>query len=462
MRAGFGHTALVKNCYIERRQRLRQLKRLHVQTAGGATKILEQDGWAVGENIFFHVNQFYKIIDHQDAENECLGHTSKMSRNSPLACIPVKSVETFLQTIHLKWVDEVSIWIDFPNAKEIENVGYWIEVASGLYGYLEEALNQTELLDAKRDGLAKQVKHIILSNLTKKILKYPWIMDILQLAVSPAGKYYKGNQPKLWFYWDFAKNPEMWVGFEQVVHIEIVDDSHKQWTKEYNLFSSAEKSRSFRRAAWEKANVTHEHPDQITLLISAEGGDIYNTAEILEVLRKSVDSIDGLNLKVRPYSPSLGVPFSSLMKIAARTKILVCRHGSLLGNSIFLPKDSTVIELLPYNYDGFGSFHLFSRITASLGDVTHLVWAANTSEYNMYLPEDARYASWYRGECYSDDCLEVHALSSLRVDINRFRDMVEDALVFSVKQNGQATLKRKYPDPERVDRIESDSGLWWD
>lgn len=415
----------------------------------------------MGENIFFHVNRFYQIVGHQDADNECMDHTSKLSRNSPLACIPVKSVETFLQNVNLKWVDEVSIWIDFPDANEIGNIGYWIEVASGLYGYLEEALNKTEFVDANRDGQAKRVKHIILSNLTKKILKYPWIMDILQLAVTPAEKYYKGNQPKLWFFWDFAKNPEMWVGFEQVVHIKMVDDS-KKLRRDYNLFSSTKISRDFRRAAWEKANVSHVQPDQITLLISAEGGDVYNAAEILEVLHTSVDSINELNLKVRPYSPSLGVPFSSLMKTMARTKILVCRHGSLLSNSIFLPPDSVVIELLPYNYDGFNSFNLFSQITASLGDVTHLVWAANTSEYNVYLPEDARYASWYRGECYSDDCLEVHALSSLRVDINQFGDMVNDALALSEDQNRQTVLKRKYPDPQRVDRIESDSGLWWD
>lgn len=408
------------------------------------------------------MNRFYQIVSHQNAETECLDRTSKISRNSPLACIPVKSVEAFLQTIQLRWVDGISIWIDFPNANEIENIGYWIEVASGLYGYLEEALSQAERLNAKQNGQTKQVKHIILSNLTKKILKYPWIMDILQLAVSPAEKYCKGNQPKLWFYWDFAKNPETWVGFEQVIHIDILNDSHRNLTESYNLFSSVEKTRAFRRAAWEKANVTRAQPDQITLLITAEGGDIYNAAEILKVLQESVNYVKGLNLKVRPYSPSLGVPFSSLMKIMARTKVLVCRHGSLLGNSIFLPPNSTVIELLPYNYDGFDSFYLFARITASLGDVTHLVWAANTSEYNMYLPEDSRYASWYRGECYSDDCLEVHALSSLRVDINQFGDMVKDALALSKHKDRLAMLKRKYPHPERVDRIESDSGLWWD
>jgi hypothetical protein len=56
----------------------------------------------------------------------------------------------------------------------------------------------------------------------------------------------------------------------------------------------------------------------------------------------------------------------------------------------------------------------------------------------------------------------VHALSSLIVDINQFGDMVKDALAFTEYKDQVTMLKRKYPHPERVDRIESDSGLWWD
>jgi hypothetical protein len=58
--------------------------------------------------------------------------------------------------------------------------------------------------------------------------------------------------------------------------------------------------------------------------------------------------------------------------------------------------------------------------------------------------------------------VEVHALSSLIVDINQFGDMVKDALAFTEYKDQVTMLKRKYPHPERVDRIESDSGLWWD
>ncbi len=63
---------------------------------------------------------------------------------------------------------------------------------------------------------------------------------------------------------------------------------------------------------------------------------------------------------------------------------------------------SVVLELLPYNWEWRGVSTIYRNITASLGDVHHFAWRAQSAKHAAYEgPDDARYGEWTHEECAS-------------------------------------------------------------
>ena len=67
-----------------------------------------------------------------------------------------------------------------------------------------------------------------------------------------------------------------------------------------------------------------------------------------------------------------------------------------------------VLELLPYNWDWQGIPRLYANLTASLGDVAHAAWRANSSAWVEYATQDdAKYEHWAPHECTSRRALSA-------------------------------------------------------
>lgn len=63
---------------------------------------------------------------------------------------------------------------------------------------------------------------------------------------------------------------------------------------------------------------------------------------------------------------------------------------------------AVVLELLPYNWEWRGVSTIYRNITASLGDVHHFAWRAQSAKHTAYEnPDDARYGEWTHEECAS-------------------------------------------------------------
>ena len=61
-----------------------------------------------------------------------------------------------------------------------------------------------------------------------------------------------------------------------------------------------------------------------------------------------------------------------------------------------------MLELLPYNWEWRGVSTIYRNITASLGDVHHFAWRAQSAKHAAYeSPDDARYGDWTHEECAS-------------------------------------------------------------
>ena len=387
-----------------------------------------------------------------------------MSPNCDLACLPVRSsYAAFYDNVNIKWIDGLTLWIDHPNPTYIDHMGYWIEMSAAIYSKIDRALKR---LEEKLDGELFMFKHVLMVNLQRKeVLKYPWILDLLSLALVPVKQHLASYQPKMWFYGDLSK--EMgWIGLEKVLYIAIKDRNRDQEVEsedETGVFGSAELAQSFRQEAWRVTGVETAEPRDITLIIPIDGGGFSNPKDMLAALHDAIADDTMGKLAVRPYSPTAHVSLKSLVMRVSRSRILIGRHGWMLSMALFLPPGSSVIELLQYNSDGLETYNMQSQIARSVGDITHLSWKPVNSSYVSYMAiEDERYASWLPGECFGEDCVAVHENSPLRVDAAKLHEMVKACNQFSGNSGRNRSLEQRYPFPFRAEMIEADTGVWWD
>jgi hypothetical protein len=212
-------------------------------------------------------------------------------------------------------------------------------------------------------------------------------------------------------------------------------------------------------------------PNDVTLMVTVDDAGVVNAKHVIDLLHAHKKA---LGMNVRPYSPTLGVPLASLVKRMAQTKVLIARHGSLMGCAVLLSPGSIVVELMPYRYDGFDTFGLYSKIMGWLGDVRHLTLAMNTTESIVYLSdEDAKYDSWLPGECYGFDCMEAHELAGLKVPLDVLNGLLEGIEQALSSADGRAgvgaaetpemlRLLSLYAHPKRATRTQTHAGIWYD
>ena len=74
----------------------------------------------------------------------------------------------------------------------------------------------------------------------------------------------------------------------------------------------------------------------------------------------------------------------------------------MLADEVATSAGAVVLELLPYNWEWRGVSTIYRNITASLGDVHHFAWRAQSAKHAAYeSPDDARYGEWTHEECAS-------------------------------------------------------------
>lgn len=427
---------------------------------GGGTVVKHSEDWSIAENVYFNINKFFAVVDAGETPEECSEDGYKISKQAPLGCIPVISVPGFQRNLNLSWVDGLTLWIDHPDPDALDDVTFWIEIAARTYAKLEDAL--------QHDSNGIPVRSVVLLHVSKKKAKqFRWIKELMYLSIPLNSRIDAAKPPGILFQDDIALGSSNWVGFKQVLHI-LPDKNRKNGGDFKNVFGSTVKAQEFRKSALKMANVaTETEADSVTMLIAPEGGDLFNPQEVLQMLHDVFDGhSENASLYVRPYSATLELPLESIINVMARTKLLIGRHGPLLSYAFLLPPGSAVIELLPYNADGFYSYYLYHDIVRSIGDLTHIAWMGESANSNVYMcDEDQRYATWHRGECYSDECVEAHRLSLLHVNVSELKTIVTKYvdMVSLAPGEGKATVldESGSPFPPRVERITSTSGLWW-
>jgi hypothetical protein len=443
---------------------LELISRDKLVVAGGPTVFKEYDNWTVIDDLYFHGNAYIVLEDSNVTSKYCDHHPARgFGLSAPMHCLPVHSANGFLQNTFVKWIDGVSLIIDFPNIKYVDNMGYWFEIMAGIRAHLVEAVE-----NAWKDGdKVWPFKHVILRNVVKpESKKIPWMVELLSISIDPLKKYHLGAKPKLWFFHDLARDSELWVGIERAIKLRKIKDSARS-DPTYNVFGSPEKAQAFREAVWKANNVTLSTPKDITLLLTIDDAGFMNSREILALLHEYKTKIFTEPLRVRPYSPTLGTPLSSLVKRLSQAKVFIARHGSLLGCSMFLQPGSFVIEIMQYRYDGMDTFYVYSELSRSMGDIHHVTLSANTSESVAFQSDDDfKYDRWLPGECYVTDCLDAHEVAGIDLDIESLTNTLESmsSLKFSlapIPRSGPLGMELDVA-PSRAPRIQSNAGLWYD
>lgn len=430
-------------------------------SAGGSTEISDSKDWVTIDRLYFHINKYFILSEWSNVSETCrFDEYKKLGISSPVSCLSFQSVPRFLENVKVGWVDGVSLMIDFPDVDRVSNMAYWFEIVGRVRGHVVAALEQAV---RENNGETLPFKHVIIRNLLKKdVQKYPWIMELLSVAVKPAALFHKGLKPKLWFIQDIGRDFQQWVGFQRVILLKR-DKKILKGDENRNIFVSREIARSFREDVRKEFNVSFASPPRdITLILSADDAGIFNAGEVLRLLHGYKNRLGGRAFYVRPYSPTLGVPIESFARRMAQTRILVARHTSHLGYSLFLQPGSIVIELLPRNYDSFDSFYIYRELSRSMGDILHWVVPANGSDAAVFQSErDERYAAWLPGECYAKDCAEAHEMAEMVVDVSLLRSML-DALVQVGLENvssHDASGLFNFSAPSKAKRIQANAGL---
>lgn len=409
------------------------------------------------QNLYFSISRFSFLEETDHPSPACRSKESPdkvLGLHVPIDCLPVVSARSFLSNAKVKWIDGVALWIDFPDPARIDNIGYWVDIAAEIKAYVSR-------VSSEKRG---EIKHVIAYPLFKKdVAKYPWITELLSISLEGIDSF------KLWFFHDLSKDLQHWIGIERAVRFGGWDGSIKTAQgKATGVGRAGNRGEldnrmkrtgritkpavaSLREAMWRAYNVS-SNPNDVTLLIPVDSAGFSNSREMVRELHLYKNM---LGFSVKPYSPTLGVPLKSLVWRMAQTKLLIGRHGPLLGCAAFLPPGSTVVEILPHRYDGFDTFDLFHMMSMWMGDVRHATLAMNSTESVVYLSEDdSKYDAWLPGECYGDDCMEAMEFSGVRVDLS--------ALGKLLNAIGRRDDLSAYAHPQRATRIQTNAGTWYD
>ena len=411
------------------------------------------------QNLYFSISRFSFLEETGHPSPACRSKASAdkvLGLHLPIDCLPVVSARSFLGNAKVRWIDGVTLWIDFPAPERIDNMGYWVDIAAEIRAYVLGA----------SAGTRHEIKHVIAYPLFKKdVAKYPWIIEILSVALEGVDSF------KLWFFQDVSKDLEHWIGIERAVRfggwggLEGAGGAgapgHGKGAHIGRVASPA--AASLREAIWRAYGISPD-PKDATLLVPVDSAGLSNSRDIVRQLHHYRNQLGAF---ARPYSPTLGVPLESLARRMAQTKLLIARHGPLLGCVALLPPGSTVVEIMPYRYDGFDTFDLFRQITTWLGDVRHLTLAMNSTKSVVYLSdEDKKYDAWLPGECYGDDCTEAMEFSGVLLDMSAFNQLLE-----TIKDGGASSEEGgardggghvPYEHPPRAPRIQTHAGTWYD
>lgn len=410
-------------------------------------------------NLYFSISRFSFLEETGHPSPACRSKASAdkvLGLHVPIDCLPVVSARSFLRNAKVRWIDGVTLWIDFPAPERIENMGYWVDIAAEIRAYVLGA----------SVGTRHEIKHVVVYPLFKKdVAKYPWIIDLLSVALEGVESF------KVWFFQDLSKDLEHWIGIERAVRFGgwgglkgaggEIEGGREIGEFEGRIALPA--VASLREAIWRVHGISPD-PKDATLLVPVDSAGLSNSRDVVRRLHHYRHQ---LGVFPRPYSPTLGVPLASLAKRMAQTKLLIGRHGPLLGCAALLPPGSTVVEIMPYRYDGFDTFNLFRQITTWVGDVRHLTLAMNSTESVDYLSEDdKKYNAWLPGECYGDDCMEAMEFSGVLLDMSALNQLLE-----TIKDGNASSMERgprdgvghvQYEHPPRASRIQTHAGTWYD
>lgn len=427
---------------------------------GGPTVFKDLRDWIMIDDLYFHINRYMILEDANVTSTICNSNPEKgLGIHTPVSCIRITSANEFLHNVVVQWIDGVSLWIDHPDIKRIDSMGYWFEIAGQIWGHMMNAIEHGQTKGKE----IKPFKHIMIPNVIKfEAQKYPWILELLKIAIAPIEEFFNGNSLKLWFFHDIAKDHELWVGIERSIKFKRIRSAQRA-NDSYNIFNTKKNAQAFREAIWAANNVVLAPPRDITLLVTLDDAGVSNPKEVLRVLHEYKDSLFAGSLSVRPYSPTTRTSLSSLVKRMVQTKIFIARHGSLLGCSMLMQSGTFVVELMPYRYDGLNTFSLYRQMTRSLGDVHHLTISSNDTKSVIFQSdEDKKYAQWLPGECYVDDCLDAHEVAGLNVSIPDLRGLLDKIKELGVSADHEDILSEYKESPKRAPRIQANAGLWYD
>jgi hypothetical protein len=204
--------------------------------------------------------------------------------------------------------------------------------------------------------------------------------------------------------------------------------------------------------------------------------------------------------RLRTVSLTMEAPFVSHLATMADSGVVVARHGPILANAVFLPPGAVVMELLPYKWEWQQISRLYFNTTQSTGYIHHFAWRPQVRRrrrcccrcccrcgQGQQLPHsppppphthtqqaqanasgappppaptspsqdvsacvytdagDVRYSSWTYEECFSRECLVVHARAGLTVDVDAVRATLLDKLPQVLAGATVESLREEWP-----------------
>lgn len=422
-----------------------------------------RDDWIIAQDLYFHINRFYSLIPAANASDPSVAHR-EFAHNSAISPLPMENIPAFLHNIKSGRVSGTTLLITFPFAKFNHHMGYWAEVLAPVFSHLSlgaatQAANATN--GQEQDGY---IRTVLIPNMRRaRVMSSPWVMTMIKVAVQ-AGAVPGGGSPRLLFWDDLEATPlYSWLIFDRVLHIY---SRHKHPSGGGRGFVTPELADKFRLAVHDAVDIPAPIPGAppprtITYLMPSDGSGVENNKEVLAALHAAA-AATGVDVAVRPYSPSASVPPASLVAVVSRTGLLIGRHAPILANALFLPPGAAVVEILPYNWDFAGLSEVYTNLTASAGAVGHVAWRAPSSDWMAYASaSDARYSCWTPVECSSTHCLDAHTRASVKVNITGLREVVDDALRAVINREPGEELRKRFPWPSRT-QLSGNSGLWWD
>lgn len=405
--------------------------------------------YRIYHGLWVHNRKFVAVVPDPGASGVSRG----LSVNQQMIQLPARDGGAFVNNLRTKWIPGNTLAIDFPFPAFPTNLGHWAEVVLPAYSTLSQ-LNWAN--DTLSTGVKRPViDNVLLVNLFERELG-AWFRETLELALAAVRP---ADAPPLRVMDTSALtagDPLNWLGFENYIVITdrythetglsgYLAGDHGDWWKAPGCerfiqsrwlfgFHTPGDGAAFRAAAYERIGAPPPPPDAavadvprtITFLTAATGELIVNRYEVLAMLWEVAAAA---GWRVRPFTITNEAPFSAHVAAAARTGLLVARHGPALASAIFLPPGAAVYELLPFNWEWRHISQLYRNMTASVGDVHHFAWRPREPRWATYLsPDDARYSSWTAEECTARGCMTAHVRAGLRVDVETVRADVTELL----------------------------------